>query len=336
MSTQPSILYIASAQHWYTRVECIAELLQKDYCVTTIVSTRKSYVARLLHVGLGFLATIFKPRFDHVVIGFEAQSLLPLIRLWYKPSHITADIFISNYDTICLENKTIAPHSKLGRLLKAYERWALQQANHLLVDTQQSAQFLKQTYDLESTIDAIYTFAPSRLFAPHCTSVIPPSTVFFYGTGLHLHGIETVLGAAKLLTEYTITFTIAGPFAAYQIPTNTTLIPWINYTELPQYIASATICLGGHFGKSPKAQRVIAGKTFQFAAMQKPIILSNYDGNNELFEHKKSAYLLPRTSAEELADAILTVYKDKQLQQTIATGAYRTVIEHKQATHITW
>jgi len=53
---------------------------------------------------------------------------------------------------------------------------------------------------------------------------------------------------------------------------NIEFLPPIPIEELPYEISAADICLGGHFGLTEKAARVVPGKIYQILAMEKPII----------------------------------------------------------------
>ena len=87
-------------------------------------------------------------------------------------------------------------------------------------------------------------------------------------------------------------------------------------------IAAADLCLGGPFGDTPKAQRIIPGKTFQFLAMARPVIATDTPGNRELLTHKESAYIVPPANAEALAAAIASFQDDVALRESLAAGGY--------------
>jgi glycosyltransferase involved in cell wall biosynthesis len=104
--------------------------------------------------------------------------------------------------------------------------------------------------------------------------------------------------------------------------TNIDLQGWIQIQDLPQYIARASICLGGHFSEIPKAARVVSTKTFQFIAMRKPTIVGDNPATRELFAHREHVYAVHMGDPAALADAIATLADDATLRDQIAFGGY--------------
>jgi glycosyltransferase involved in cell wall biosynthesis len=157
--------------------------------------------------------------------------------------------------------------------------------------------------------------------------------VFTYCTYLPLHGIDTVVKAAALCQGLPIRFCIVGDNGpVYQRVRNVAdqlqlsnleFAPSIPFAQLPREIALSTVCLGGHFGATAKAGRVIAGKTYQFMAMAKPVILGDNPANRELFQHGRDAYFCPPNEPEALATAICDLYRQPELRQTLANNAFQ-------------
>jgi glycosyltransferase involved in cell wall biosynthesis len=90
---------------------------------------------------------------------------------------------------------------------------------------------------------------------------------------------------------------------------NVTHIDWVEFEELPRYIVQADIGLGGPFGNTGQAGRVITGKTFQFLAMAKPVIVGISDGKDDGFENKVNCLLVPQGNEKDLAEAILWAFE---------------------------
>jgi glycosyltransferase involved in cell wall biosynthesis len=114
---------------------------------------------------------------------------------------------------------------------------------------------------------------------------------------------------------------------AYQL-TNIEFLDSVPLSGLPAIIAEADICLGGHFGDSDKAARVIAGKTFQDVAMGKATIMGDNVANRELFTHGKDAWFSPPSDAQALADGIRRLAAEPELRRRLGEQAQRTFMQH--------
>jgi len=127
-------------------------------------------------------------------------------------------------------------------------------------------------------------------------------TVLYYCSYLPLHGVDVVVQAAELLqADPSIKFKIIGEGIEYEKIrkfiqekqlTNVELAAPVPIDQLPYEIQNSLICLGGHFGASAKACRVIPGKAFQMIAMGKPVIMGDNAANRELLTHQSRFLVL--------------------------------------------
>ncbi len=179
--------------------------------------------------------------------------------------------------------------------------------------------------------------ADENLFFPR-ESKHDARLVLYYSSYLPLHGTETVVRAARLVQDLApdVHFRIIGNGIEYQHIRkisdeirlqNTDFVTNVPLNELPQHITEAALCLGGHFGKSSKAKRVIAGKTFQCLAMGKATIVGENDANRELLSHGIDAWFCKMNDYESLAHSILELMDDSELRGRIGERAYQTFIE---------
>jgi glycosyltransferase involved in cell wall biosynthesis len=99
-------------------------------------------------------------------------------------------------------------------------------------------------------------------------------------------------------------------------------IDWVEYQELPRYIAQAALGLGGPFGDTGQAGRVITGKTFQFLAMAKPVIVGMYNGDDDGFEDKVNCLQVPRGDEQALANAISWAFEHGESLKRISQQGY--------------
>lgn len=332
------VLFICCGQKWYTRNEYIIELLNEQYDTDIIASNKKTYLLRIIKVLYKFFFTKNKKKYDFIYVGFLAQALIPFVKLLYS-GPITGDFFLSIYDTLCNDRKKINPKSIFGKIIYKYEKWILNMVNLVIVDCYASKKYFEKTFNCnKEKISVIYVLANKKLFYPmeDRGSQNKNLRVFFYGSCQPLHGVDTILKAAKLLENKKILFTMIGPIKkSYRDLvkklnlSNVKFINWVKYNKLPYYIAHADICLGGHFGKTEKAKRVIAGKTFQFASMKKAFILGDNEANNELFKNKKNCLMVKMHDEHSLAEAIKLLKNNRQLKEEISQNAREAVVNIK-------
>lgn len=327
------ILFISGRESTYTRNSVILNGLKVNGVeVIECTDSSKSYFFRYLKVLLKF---IFKTRknFDLIVVGFLGQPLVPIIKkLSNKP--IIFDAFLSTYDTICFDRKKFEPESSGGQFFFWLDKYSCELADVVILDTNVHIDYFVDTFNLnKDNFQRVFVGADDLIFHPiNIDRDDNTFRVFYYGSYLPLHGTKYIIEAAKKLECYRdIIFTIVGKGMEYEknmelvqelSVENIQFIDWIPYKELPQEIAKADVCLGGHFSNIGKARRVISGKTYQFIAMKKPVIIGDNSANRELFEHKKNAMLVEMANADELANAILELKDDCFLKQKIAENGY--------------
>ena len=138
--------------------------------------------------------------------------------------------------------------------------------------------------------------------------------------------------ASRLLaTEYDIQLRIIGFGQEYALARrmadewalkNVLFEKPIPYESLPDAIVSADLCLGGPFGCTGKARRVITGKTFQFLAMEKPIVVGDTPANRELLTPGRTAAFVPLADPSQLANVIRVLRDDHDLRNDIAAAGH--------------
>jgi len=314
--------------------------MRLSHDVVEIASPASSRLKGNLSVGLRLL---FEKRstFDLAVIGFPGHLLVPWVRLWTRPHRrppILFDPFVSAYDTFCLDRRWFRPRSIPGRIAYALDLWSGRWADRLLADTYAHRDFFVRTFALPpAKIDVAYVGCDETLFAPRPEQPAPAGdkqtfNVFTYTSFLRLHGVEKMLHAAKYLKDrQNIVFTIAGAGSrlgdmqklARDLDLCNVQFPgWVPFDQLPDRIAGADLCLGGHFSDVPKAARVISTKTFQFIAMRKPTIVGDNAATREVFIPGQHVWAVPMGSAEALAEAIGTLADDRVLCRRLADGGY--------------
>jgi glycosyltransferase involved in cell wall biosynthesis len=323
------ILFATGREPEYPRNDVLRRALGRVGHVTVTSDSRPgSLLARTLRVFLRTAPRLLTKPFDLVYVGFYGHLLMLLLRpLTRRP--IVFDAFISTYDTLCFDRQTFTPTSPAGQLAFRLDQIACRCAQHVLLDTNQNKSYFSSTFGVPSAkISVLPVGCNEDLFSPRPPCEADTLNVLYYMTYLPLHGAETVVRAAALLrSERGVRFRLlgAGPdqarvadLAATLGLDNLTFAPPVPLSQLPGEIAASHICLGGHFGLSAKAGRVIPGKIYQMLAMARPVIAADTSANRELLTHLDTAYLCSPGDPVALAGAVAELYQKAELRRRLA------------------
>lgn len=332
------VLFISGESRFYTRNAVILKGLKENGVdIIECTSSAKSYLFRYLISIYKYILNSNKD-FDVIFIGFFGQPLVPLMKILSRKP-IVLDAFLSAYDTMCFDRKKFRPNSICGKFFWLLDWLPCQLADKIFLDTAEHIDFFVTTFSLnKQKFSRIFVGADDSIFYPQDkNNKTEKFNVFYYSTFHPLQGVEYIIQAAKILEfDESIKFCIVGKGLEYSKVINLAkklkiknveFIDWIPYVELPSKIATADLCLGGHFSNIDKSKRVIAGKTFQFIAMRKPVIVGDNPANRELFENKKNALLVGHANPDALANGIQELKDDLDLRSKIAEEGYRTFNE---------
>nr|MDQ2981160.1 glycosyltransferase [Actinomycetota bacterium] len=243
------------------------------------------------------------PDADALIVGYPGHFDLPAARRAARGRPVIFNPLVSLADTLVADRGRFRPGSLAARALEAADRRAFRAADAVVADTAGDAQFFAGLAGL-GEMPVCFVGAEDRLFKP---SWSPPDrfVALFVGKLIPLHGVETILAAARAAPE--IDFRLVGSGQLESVlasrPPNVEHVPWIEYERLPAEI-QRTGCSLGIFGTSGKAQRVIPNKAFQAIACAAPLITADTPAARELLVDEESALLVPPGDAEGLAQAV--------------------------------
>lgn len=281
-------------------------------------------LGRLLYVRLRY-----NP--DCYILGFRGHDIFWPVRIMAWRKILIFDELMSPSDAIINEGKRTGKGA-LGRLIFLYEKLILHLADLVLTDTNSHKSFLMRFFSLsDEKVAALPVAADEVLFLPaeQMPGVNVPGNLFnllFYGSFLPLHGIEVILDAASLLCEEPIRFTLIGGGRRDEQRLrekinrlgldNVRYLRWVDFADLPGLIAKCDLGLGGPFANTAQAGRVVTGKTFQFLAMAKPVIVGRTD-ESAGFVDKGNVLMVSRGDARALADAVMWAFHHREELVTI-------------------
>jgi glycosyltransferase involved in cell wall biosynthesis len=270
------------------------------------------------------LAGRTKTPFDALVVGYPGHFDLPAARRVARERPVVFNPLVSLADTLVHDRGRFRPGSLAARALARIDRAALRMADLVVADTAANAAFLAQLGGLQR-VDACFVGAEERLFRPGWMS---GDAFLFVGKLIPLHGLETILEAARRVPELPVRVVGTGQLEPLlrDRPQNVEWVPWIEYEQLADAFRSCR-CALGVFGTSAKAGRVIPNKVFQALACGAPVITADTPAARELLVDGQNALLVPPGDPEALAGAMRRAAGDPDLLDGIAAGGLRTYRE---------
>ncbi len=294
----------------------------------TNVPSKWAFFKVLLRLLLGYpraLIRLFRsPKGASILLPYpgivEIMLVGPLARLMRRK--VVLDAFLPVYDTIVMDRGFLKPTGLRARLIHWFEGTALRFADVILVDTDSHGEYFAREFGISKERFVTVLVGAEGHFAPNADQdrvedVLGPVNdtpiVLFYGQLIPLHGVPTILEAAKTYDGPPARWVMVGRGQLEPVmreitadPTTSPVewIEWVDYERLPAVIARARLCLGV-FGASDKAARVIPNKLFQQLAVGKPVITRAspaVDGLAERFPD--TLRTVPADDPQALADAV--------------------------------
>ncbi|MDP5029819.1 glycosyltransferase [Paraglaciecola sp.] len=246
------------------------------------------------------------PKHDAVLICYMGQLDILIICLFarLRGTPIVWDGFLSLYNTVVEDRKLVSRYNPLAWGLYCWEWLACKAADIIILDTKAHGDYFTSKFNLpDGKVKSVFVGAEPESFPPvksnDSLKVATPS-ILFYGQFIPLHGIETIIQAARLAKNDNLSWTVIGTGQEKDkiqkliddepLP-QLNWIPWIEYKNLIKKIHDADICLG-IFGKTEKAARVIPNKVFQLITAGMPIITMDSPAIRELVPFNQSGVKL--------------------------------------------
>jgi glycosyltransferase involved in cell wall biosynthesis len=266
----------------------------------------------------------------------EIMAIAPLARLMGRK--VVLDAFLPIHDTI-VGDRALLRRGILASMIWWFEKLALGCADLILVDTDQHGQYFADEFGIEE--DRFVTVLVGA--EKHFSISLPREPVddvlgeerdtpivLFYGQLIPLHGVPTILEAARLSQGLDARWIFIGrgqlePMLRQTLDAancdNIEWIEWVDYERLPAVIARASICLGV-FGASDKAARVIPNKLFQQLAMGKPVLTRASPAVDTLAHiHPHSVITVPAGDSQALAAMVAAILSGKRRAEAIPPAA---------------
>lgn len=281
---------------------------------------------------------------DVYILGFRGHELYWPLRWLVGGTPIILDAMMSPYSALLDEQKFGLLGTIGARVWFHVEKSILHDSQSVITDTELHRDYFSKTFALAREkivsvpVGAVLPAPPSG--APSTRAAPDPDQlrVLFYGSFLPLHGVDIILQAAKICGALPLHFIFIGgdnkterklsqvfrtcARARYSFQS------WMPFESLiKQELLAADISLGGPFGDTPQARRVVTGKAQQSLAAGIATIIGKID-EAQGFRDKENCLLVPQGSAQELAAALMWAYTHKD--QLSAIGIQGRLLYHTQ------
>ncbi len=278
--------------------------------------------------------------YDVMIIPWRGILTLPIAKLIHKKPIIYFPAF-SIYDTLVNDRKIIKKNSIKGKFIHFVDKIACKWSDMVILESKEEIKYFRNEFHLDiKKFRQCPLSADESIFYPKNEKIKLKKNfiVLFFGSFIPLHGIETIVKAAKILQNNdNIIFKICGDGQTKPEITklindhkleNVKLLGIVSKEMLLENIHTSDICLG-IFGDTVKATKVLTNKVFQILASKKPLI--TMESPTALEYHlidKKNCILVPPANHEKLADAILLLKNDSKKREHIAEEGYKTYYEY--------
>jgi glycosyltransferase involved in cell wall biosynthesis len=241
---------------------------------------------------------------------------------------VVFDPLVSRYETRVLDRGDVAAGTYQSWHNRNLDALSLKLADLVITDTASHARFYAEEFGvpLEKMKVLPVGFDEDIFRESSLTDDRSHTMILFYGTYLPLHGVETIVAAAGLLSKAAVRFMLVGEGQTYgavkdvaaALPDDLLAFhPAVSSRDIARLLAEADIVLG-IFGTTPKAAMVVPNKVFQALAVGRPVVTADTPAIRELFTPGAHLLTVPAGDPRALADAIELLIADGATRRRLA------------------
>ncbi len=291
-----------------------------------------------LHIWLGGVrlrsqlrALLREERVDAIIVPYPGYLAVEWARKVFD-GPIFLDLFLSLSDTIVADRGLFRAGGRVDHLLKAIERRACDRADGVFLDTPEH-----QNYVTEETGLAAEKFffvpigdpqAPDEPFPYPFREPGQDLRAVYLGTGVPLHGVETMLSGVARTEGMHLTFIGGTPehrHAARALGSNraTVIEDWLGSERIHGLLAAHHIVFG-LFGTSAKAGRVVPYKLVHALAAGRAGVTAETSSIRTLLDPGVDCYTCQAGDSAGLARVLRGIVENPTLASIVANRARRS------------
>jgi len=274
------------------------------------------------------------PEYDVMLIGYPGQFDAFLgRRLAHRRGKPAALDILMSLHLVAEERGLTAAHPNTGKLIFQLERRGLRQPDLLIAENPEYGGYIADKYQLPvERFRYVPHGADETVFHPR--PLRPPDDHFrvtYHGGYLPSHGMDAILGAARLLADelgVRFEFYGSGPEKERIVRqaqewnlANVTFHGFVSQDELLDGLAQAHVCLGV-FGTTRQAHFTVQNKVWEGLAMGRPVISGDSPTIRAALADREEVYLIGRNDPAALAAGLRELRDDPALRERIAAAGH--------------
>ena len=276
-------------------------------------------------------ATIREHEFDALIVPYPGWfSVRAARKIWDGP--LVLDLFFSLADTICYDREIFPRAGIAESMLRRFDRRACSAADRVLLDTPSHASRVAQLTGLDLFQ---FAFVPIGDPTAPCEAPSPPVLeedeklrALYVGTGVPLHGVETILDACAMRSDLELSFVGGSAEQRARVASLgkdrvALLSEWLDDADMRAAIDRQHVVFG-IFGQSEKAKAVIPFKLVHGLAHSRVVITAETAAVQTLLVPGQDCLTTPAADSDALA-RVLGGLRDgpKLVEMTARCGRQR-------------
>lgn len=242
-----------------------------------------------------------------------------------------------HYNTVC------------GKIIRALSNWQkyekkyLRKADMILTVDDSLKEIYKERIGINGSKIITLPNTPSKeifnseIVDESISKKLSDRFVLFYAGGIdHLRGIDFVIECISYLKTLIpeVLFVIAGKenrafkieplIKKFQVEQYVLHVGWLPLNMLPSYIAASDICLFVPRADNLEINNTIATKVFQYAALGKPVIVSEARKMKEFVLNNGLGFSVDFGDIQSFCNTVLRIYSEPEILNSIQIKAVET------------